>query len=170
MFICELLDLRGVEVATYWNIVAQNWALLFISTVFHRPWSSGNIILPIVYFASRLCWDSKQAFQYNGSVAYLFPLTVAAVFEGGAVHIFQSIDTSHFEFYCTREDKIIYTGKCFHCDCAIGKESLSGKFIHLLLEHCRDRTYGRSTVIISEVLQNYFTASAGSGSAGLELF
>ena len=64
---------------------------------------------------------ARQAGQCSGSVAYLFPLTVAAVLEGGAVHIFQSIDTSHFWSNCTREDKIIYTGKCFHCDCAIGK-------------------------------------------------
>ena len=30
---------------------------------------------------------ARQAFQYSGSVAYLFPLTVAAVLEGGAVCI-----------------------------------------------------------------------------------
>ena len=30
---------------------------------------------------------ARQAFQYSGSVAYLFPLTVAAVLEGDAVCI-----------------------------------------------------------------------------------
>ena len=30
---------------------------------------------------------ARQAFQYSGSVAYLFPLTVAAMLEGGAVCI-----------------------------------------------------------------------------------
>ena len=95
-----------------------------------------------MYFHRDCARIRRQAFHYSGSVAYLFPLTVAAVLEGGAVHIFQSIDTSHFKFECTREDKIICTVKCFHCDCAIPKGSLATKFIHLLLGHCRDKMYG----------------------------
>ena len=43
-------------------------------------------------------------------------------------------------------------GQCFHCDCAIGKMSLYAKFIHLLLGYCRDKTYGKSTVINSGIL------------------
>ena len=126
-------------------------ALLFISTVLHQPWSSRSIILPIVYFHRDCAGIARQAVQCSGYVACLFPLTVAAVLEGGAVHIFQSIDTSYF--YLTVHARIkLYTGQCFHCDCAIGKGSLSAKFIHLFLGHCRGRTYVKSAVINSGIL------------------
>ena len=44
------------------------------------------------------------------------------------------------------------------------------KFVHLLLGCRRDKPCGKSTVINSGILWNYFTALSGSGSAGLELF
>ena len=40
-----------------------------------------------MYFHRDCAGIARQAFHYSGSVAYLFPLTVAAVLEGGAVHI-----------------------------------------------------------------------------------
>ena len=90
------LDFRGEKIITCWNIVAQNWGTIFHfdcvpPALVELKYYSANCV-----FSPRLCWDRKPAFQYSGSVAYLFPLIVAAVLEGGAVHIFQSIDTSHF--------------------------------------------------------------------------
>ena len=94
MFICELLNFHGVEMITCWNSVAQNWG-----TTFH--FDCVPPALEVLF--CRLCilhldcaGIARQAFQYSGSVAYLFPLTVAAVLEGGVVRIFQSIETSHF--------------------------------------------------------------------------
>ena len=43
-------------------------------------------------------------------------------------------------------------------------------FICCLLGYCHDKTYGKSAVINSGILYNYFTASASSGSAELESF
>ena len=65
-----------MEVVTYWNIIAQNGA-----TTFHFDYVPPALVEWKYYFANcvfspRLCWDSRQAFQYSGSVAYLFPLTV----------------------------------------------------------------------------------------------
>ena len=50
-------------------------------------------------------------------------------------------------------------------------EGESVRAVYFLLLGCRrDKTYGKSTVINSGILYNYFTPSAGSGSAGQELF
>ena len=62
-----------------------------------------------------------QAFQYSGSVAYLFPMTVMAGLEGGVVHIFQLIDTSHFWFDCTPEDKLFVLASLFIATVPLGK-------------------------------------------------
>ena len=94
---------------------------------------------------------------------------MAAVLGGDAVCISDRsrLRTSNLTVYA----RINYcAGKCFHCDCAIGKGSLCAKLIHLLLGYCRDKTYGKSALINSGILYNYFTASASSGSAGLESF
>ena len=85
----------GVEIITCWNNVAQNWG-----TTFHFDCVPPASV-ELKYYFCQLCiftataGIARQAFQYSGSVAYLFPLTVAAVLEGGAVHIFQSIDSSN---------------------------------------------------------------------------
>ena len=90
MFICELLDFRGVEIITCWNIVVQNWG-----TTFHFDCVPPALVELKYYFANCVFYRdgagiARQAFQYSGSVAYVFPLTEPAE------HIFQSIDTSHF--------------------------------------------------------------------------
>ena len=88
VFICELLNFRGVEIINCWNIVAYNWG-----TTFHFNCVQPALVELEVLF-SQLCTFqrdcagiARQAFQYSGSVAYLFHLTVAAVLEGDAVCI-----------------------------------------------------------------------------------
>ena len=67
---------------------------------------------------------------------------------------------------------IILSIVCFHCNCAIGKGSLYTKFILFIccsgvvvIGHMGSRLW-----LTVEYCKNYFTATAGSGSAGLELF
>ena len=94
---CELLDFRGVEIITCWKIVAQNWGYYFSFRLCSTSLGRVEVLFcQLCIFHRDYAGIARQAFQYSGSVAYLFPLTVAAVLEGGAVHIFQSIDTSHF--------------------------------------------------------------------------
>ena len=87
MFICELLNFRGVEIITCWNIVAQNWGTNFHFDCVPPALVELKYYLPIVYFHRDCAGIARQAFQYSWSVAYLFPLTVAAVLEGDAVCI-----------------------------------------------------------------------------------
>ena len=47
MFICELLDFRGVEVVTYWSIIAQN-----CGTTFHFDCVTPALVELKYYFAS----------------------------------------------------------------------------------------------------------------------
>ena len=94
---------------------------------------------------------ARQAFQYSGSVAYLFPLTVAAVLEGDAVCISDRsrLLTSNLTVH-TRINYLcwqVFSLRLCHWE----RESVR-KVIHLLLGYCRDKTYGKSTVINSGIL------------------
>ena len=77
-------------------------------------------------FPRGCAWIARQAFQYSGSVAYLFPLTVAAGFEGGAVRI---SDRSRLLTYnltvrqCTREDKLFVLASVFIATETLERES-----------------------------------------------
>ena len=77
----------GVEIITCWNIVAQNWG-----TTFHFDCVPPALVELEYYFANCVfscdcAGIARQAFQYSGSVVYLFPLTVPAVLEGDALCI-----------------------------------------------------------------------------------
>ena len=81
MFICESLNSRGVAIINSCNIDCSELG----GTTFHFDCVRPALVEVEVLFC-RLCTfhcDSagiaRQAFQYSGSVAYLFPLTVAAV-------------------------------------------------------------------------------------------
>ena len=89
MFICESLNSRGVTIINYWNIDCSELG----GATFHFDCVRPTLVEVEVLFC-RLCTFhcdcagiARQAFQYSGSVAYLFPLTVATVLEGGAVCI-----------------------------------------------------------------------------------
>ena len=77
---------------------------------------------------------------------------MAAVLEGDAVHIFQSIDTSNLPER-VRIDYLywqVFSLRLCHWE----RESLTlhAKFIHLLLGYCRDKADGKSAVINSGIL------------------
>ena len=89
MFICESLNSRGVALINCWDIDCSEQE----GTTFHFDCVRPALVEVEILFC-RLCifhcdcaGISRQAFQYSGSVAYLFTLTVAAVLEGGAVCI-----------------------------------------------------------------------------------
>ena len=86
MFICELLDFRGVEMITCWNIVAQELGHYFSFRLCSTAVGRVEVLFCQLCILHRDCAGiARQTFQYSGSVAYLFPLTVAAVLEGDAV-------------------------------------------------------------------------------------
>ena len=88
MFICELLNFRGVEIINCWNIVAQNCGTTFhFNCVQPALFEFEVLFCQLCTFHRDCAGIARQAFQYSGSVVYLFPLTVPAVLEGGAVCI-----------------------------------------------------------------------------------
>ena len=93
----------------------------------------------------------RRAFQYSGSVAYLFPLTVVAVLEGDALCIsdLSRLLTSNLTVQAGINN---LCWQVFSLQLCHWKGSLYVKFIHLLLGCRRDKTYGKSTVINSGIL------------------
>ena len=102
-----------------------------------------------MYFHRDCAGIARQAFQYSGSVAYIFPLTVAAVLDGDAVCISDRLRlltsnlTVHARISCLCWQEISLRL------CQWERES---KFIHLLHGYCRDKIYGKSAVINSGIL------------------
>ena len=94
---------------------------------------------------------ARQAFQYSGSVAYLFPLTVATVLEGDAVCIFDRsrLLTSNWTVHV--RINYLHWQVFLLLLCHLERESVREVY-HLLLGRRRDMTYGKSTVINSEIL------------------
>ena len=152
MFICELLNFRGVEIINCWNIAAQNWGTTFHFNCVQPALVEFEVLFYHLCTFHRDCAGlARQAFQYSGSVAYLFPLTVAAVLEGDAVCI--SDRSSLLTSNLTVHARINYLcWQVFSLRLCHWEGSLYVKFIHLLLECRRDKTYGKSTVINSGTL------------------
>ena len=84
MFICELLNFRGVEIINCWNIVAQNCGTTFHFNCIQPALFEFEVLFCQLCTFHRDCAGiARQAFQYSD----LFPLTVPAVLEGDAVCI-----------------------------------------------------------------------------------
>ena len=156
MFICELLNFRGVEIINCWNIVAQNWGTAFHFSCVQPALVEFEVLFCKLCTLHRDCVGiARQAFQYSGSVSYLFPLTVAAVLEGGAVCI--SDRSRLLTSNLTVHARIKYLcWQVFSLRLCHWKGTLYVKFIHLLLGCRRAKLYGKSTVINSGILYNYF--------------
>ena len=89
MFICEVLNSRGVAIINCWNIDCSERGTTTFRFDCVRP-----AVVEVEVLFCQLCTFhcdcagiARQSFQYSGSVAYLFHLTVAIVLEGGAVCI-----------------------------------------------------------------------------------
>ena len=88
MFICELLNSRGVAIINYWNIDCSELGYYFSFQLCSTCLGRVEVLFCKVCILYRDCAGiARQAIQYSGSVSYLFPLTVATVLEGDAVCI-----------------------------------------------------------------------------------
>ena len=104
-----------------------------------------------MYFSLRLSWDNNVGLQYSGSVAYLFPLTVATVLEGDAVCIsdLSRLLTSNL----TVHSRINYLRWQVFSIATVPLEIELVRGIYSFVARVSPgRTYGKSTVINSGIL------------------
>ena len=152
----------------------QNWG-----TTFHFDCVRPALVKVEVLFCRSCTFHcdcagiARQASQYGGSVAYLFPLTVATLLEGDEVWISDRsiLLTSNLTVHSMIN--YLHWQVFSHCNCAIGKRVGTWDLFICCLGHKLGVVVvgylGSRLWLTVEYCSNYLTALVSSGSAGLDL-